>query len=165
MCHEFLCTRFRSRLLFQTCALHTCPFLLACCSSPGLVVVLLSVTSLWTDTRARVSLCLDVRDLPDELMLEEVFRRRRRLRGFPHESLRLWLWHGRFFTSKAGSTDHFHWFMDHIVGLFTSSLDSNTEQLRSLNTFSLWASWRANYSNMTGYVGVTIFALCFLSEC
>ena len=69
------------------------------------------------------------------------------------------------FTSKAGSTDHFHWFMDHIVGLFTSSLDSNSEKLRSLNTFSLWASCRANYSNMTVYVGVTIFALCFLSEC
>ena len=69
------------------------------------------------------------------------------------------------FTSKAGSTDHFHWFMDHIVGLFTSSLDSNSEKLRSLNTFSLWASWRANYSNMAVYVGVTIFALCFLSEC
>ena len=27
------------------------------------------------------------------------------------------------FTSKAGSTDHFHWFMDYIVGLFTSSVE------------------------------------------
>ena len=29
-------------------------------------------------------------------MLEEGFWRRRRLRGFPRESLRLWLWRGRF---------------------------------------------------------------------
>ena len=34
--------------------------------------------------------------LRNELMLEEGFWRRRRLRGFPRESLRLWLWRGRF---------------------------------------------------------------------
>ena len=43
--------------------------------------------------------------------------------------------------SKVGPTDQFDWFMDKIVGLFTSSLDSYSEKLRSLNTSSLWASW------------------------
>ena len=47
------------------------------------------------------------------------------------------------FTSRVGPTDQFDWFMDKIVGLFTSSLDSYSEKLRSLNTSSLWASWRA----------------------
>ena len=42
------------------------------------------------------------------------------------------------FTSKVGPTDQFDWFMDKIVELFTSSLDSYSEKLRSL-----WASWRA----------------------
>ena len=47
------------------------------------------------------------------------------------------------FTSKVGPTDQFDWFMDKIVGSFTSSLDLYSEKLRSLNTSSLWASWRA----------------------
>ena len=38
------------------------------------------------------------------------------------------------FTSKVGPTDHFDWFMDYFVGLFTSSMVSYTEKLRSLNT-------------------------------
>ena len=65
MWRETLHTRLDSRLLQNVCALHTCPFLLACCLSSGLVVVQLSVTSLWTSTRARVSLCLDQRDEAD----------------------------------------------------------------------------------------------------
>ena len=38
------------------------------------------------------------------------------------------------FTSKVGSTDQFDWFMDYFVGLFTSSLVSYTEKLRSMNS-------------------------------
>ena len=36
-----------------------------------------------------------------------------------------WFEHSEeIFTSKVGSTDQFDWFMDYVVGLFTSSLDS-----------------------------------------
>ena len=38
------------------------------------------------------------------------------------------------FTSKVGPTDHFDWFMVYFVGLFTSSLVSYTDKLRSLLT-------------------------------
>ena len=38
------------------------------------------------------------------------------------------------FTSTVGSTDQFDWFMDYFVGLFTSSLVSYTEKLRSMNS-------------------------------
>ena len=40
----------------------------------------------------------------------------------------------------VGSTDHFDWFMDYFVGLFTSSLVSYTEKLRSLNTSDMISS-------------------------
>ena len=52
----------RSSLCQNTCvALHTCPFLLACAYASGLVV-LLFVTSPWTDTCAQFLLCLDLRE-------------------------------------------------------------------------------------------------------
>ena len=39
--------------------------------------------------------------------------------------------------SAVGSTDHFDWFMDYLVGFFTSSLVSYTEKLRSLNAVNM----------------------------
>ena len=39
------------------------------------------------------------------------------------------------FTSKVGSTDHFDWFFDCIVGLFTSSLGSHSEKVEVLEHF------------------------------
>ena len=48
------------------------------------------------------------------------------------------------FTSKVGSTDHFDWFIDCIVGLFTSSLGSHSEKLRSLNTSDMISPERAS---------------------
>ena len=82
------------------------------------------------------------------------------------------------FTSKAGSTDHFHWFMDYIVGLFTSSVKEYALLNALLHmsvpfkkTWELKAMSRCQVarsricSNTTVYVGVSIFALYFLSPC
>ena len=71
---------------------------------------------------------------PNENIFSVGAKRFRRAEVLPTEAYCL-------FTSKVGPTDPFDWFMDKIVGLFTSSLDSYSEKLRSLNTSSLWASW------------------------
>ena len=46
-------------------------------------------------------------------------------------------WHVGCRFSAVGSTDHFDWFMDYLVGFFTSSLVSYTEKLKSLNAVNM----------------------------